>query len=675
MKRVLFAAFLLNYVFPAFSQTIYPGTSPGQASAFRSGDSLVEENNALRMVFLVRDQKIHPVYLMDKSSGEVMYLSATRWFSVTLSDDKTILDEAFQLLGSPGVRSSAPALPVSARYADQIPSLGIAATLVNPETGLRVEWEARLEDGANYVKQRFVFYTKDSLPVTRYTMVELPAKSVTPMGRVDGSPLVSGQMFFALEHPTSQIEMDSAGGDARIFLPRQAPLLSSDSLVITTASGLTPPGQLRRGFLYYIERERSHPYRPFLHYNSWYDLSWVDRKMEEASCLDRIRTFGDSLVKARHVPMKAFLFDDGWDNDSTLWQISIKFPYGFDRMRSLAESYGAHLGVWISPWGGYDPEKAQRLAYGRMQQPPFDTNSNGFSLAGPVYFERFKEVTTRFIQKDGVAIFKFDGVGAGNGASGAGRSYLKDIDALLSLTRQLKQTDKDLYLSLTVGTWPSPYWLYYGDAIWRAGGDFGFAGEGSKRQQWITYRDGQTFKNVVQRAPLYPLNSVMLHGVCIAKLGYPGALGMDSKNIADEIWSFFASGTSLQEMYVDPHLLTTFMWDQLAAAARWSAANSDVLPDVHWIGGDPASGQVYGYAAWAPRKGTLSLRNPSPRAQTFTLDIRQAFELPAGAATSYVLKDARHSGGRDQTVFAGKPVTITLAPYEVRVWDAAPEER
>jgi hypothetical protein len=377
--------------------------------------------------------------------------------------------------------------------------------------------------------------------------------------------------------------------------------------------------------------------------------------------------------------MKAFLFDDGWDNDSTLWQISDKFPYGFDRMKQLAERYGAHLGVWISPWGGYDPEQSLRLAYGRAQHPPFETNSNGFSLAGPVYFDRFKEVTTRFIVKDGVSIFKFDGVGAGNGASGAGRSYLKDIDALLLLTQKLKQTDKDLYLSLTVGTWPSPYWLYYGDAIWRAGGDFGFAGEGSKRQQWITYRDGQSFKNIVQRAPLYPLNSVMLHGICIAKLGYPGALEMDDSNISDEIWSFFASGTSLQELYVNPHLLTTAMWDQLAAAARWSSGNADVLSDVHWIGGDPSAGQIYGYAAWAPRKGTLSLRNPSPKVQTFILDIGKAFELPAGAATSYVLRDARHSGDKkhpggkqEQTVLAGRPQTITLAPYELKVWDALP---
>jgi hypothetical protein len=690
LSRLVFsAALILVCTHPVFSQIPYPGRIPGQANAYRSGDSLILENNVLRMVFAVRGRQLHPVYFRDKSTGADMDLRGSGWFSLTLADGKTIPDEAFQMTGSPVVQSAAQAsaTQASARYADQVSGLTVSATLINNETGLTVGWEARLSDNANYVKQRFVFHARDSLAVTKYTMVELPGTSVGPMattsigpmgttsvrpaGTVDGSPLVSGQMFFALEHPTSQKEIDSSG--ARMYLPRQAALLSSDSLVITTAFGLTPAGQLRRGFLYYIERERAHPYRPYLHYNSWYDLSWVDRKMEEVSCLDRIRTFGDSLVKARHVPLKAFLFDDGWDNDSSLWQISDQFPDGFDRMKDMAEGYGAHLGVWISPWGGYDPEKARRLAYGRLQHPPFETNSNGFSLAGPVYFQRFKEVTTRFMVRDGVSIFKFDGVGAGNGASGAGLSYLKDIDALLLLTQQLKQTDKDLYLSLTVGTWPSPYWLYYGDAIWRAGGDFGFAGQGSKRQQWITYRDGQSFKNIVQRAPLFPLNSVMLHGICIAKLGHPASLEMDDKNIADEIWAFFASGTSLQELYIDPHLLTPTMWDQLAAAAAWSAGNADVLPDVHWIGGDPAGGEVYGYAAWAPRKGTLSLRNPSPRARTFILDIQHVFELPGSAVTAYILRDARHpQDKKEQTVSAGKPVTITLEPYELRVWDALP---
>jgi hypothetical protein len=396
--------------------------------------------------------------------------------------------------------------------------------------------------------------------------------------------------------------------------------------------------------------------------------------MNDSLGLDRIKMYGDSLIKKRKVKLKAFLFDDGWDDNASLWEVSKFFPNGFTDIKNLAESYGAELGLWLSPWGGYDSAKMERLKYGRLQNPPFETNENGFSLAGPVYFKRFEKVTTHFMRKDKVAIFKFDGVGAGNGASGAGLKYQKDIEALLLLTQKLRSINPDLYLSLTVGTWPSVYWLNYGDAIWRAGNDFGFAGSGSKRQQWITYRDGESYKNVVKRAPLYPLNSVMLHGICISNVGYPASLEMDLKNISDGIWSFFASGTSLQELYVNPHLLTTPMWNCLASAAKWSHENADVLKDVHWIGGDPEKGEVYGYASWNSRKGIFSLRNPSGTKKTFEVNLKKIFELPSTEPGSFKLKNIfsseQQQAGRlvppDQTIL------ITLAPYELKIWEALP---
>lgn len=623
------------------------------------------------MIFQIKEDQIHPVSFTDKINHRTITLLPLNWFELSMHDGTIISDKDFHFLKKPLVKLMAPN-EKSARYADHLSGKMIEATFVNSSSGLSIHWEASLSDGANYIKQKWEFHTKDSLPIIKYAMLEVPAASMIQEGTVDGSPLVSQQMFFALEHPMSHNEI---GEDKAVSsLPWQNALKYSDNLVITTVSGVTPANQLRRGFLYYLERERAHPYRSYLHYNSWYDLSWVDRKMEENSSLDRIKMYGDSLIKKRHVSMKAFLFDDGWDNDSTLWQVSSNFPDGFTKMHALANSYGAHIGLWLSPWGGYGESQEQRLKYGRMQHPPFETNENGFSLAGPVYFNRFKEVTTNFMLKDGVSIFKFDGVGAGNGASGAGLTYQKDIEALLTLTKDLRNVNPDLYLSLTVGTWPSPYWLYYGDAVWRAGSDFGFTGKGDKRQQWITYRDAESYKHVVKRAPLFPLNSVMLHGINISKVGYPKQLEMDFKGISDGIWSFFGSGTSLQELYINPHLLTHEMWDCLAAAAKWSQDNAKVLQDVHWIGGDPSKEEIYGYAAWSPAKGVFTLRNPSPDSQTINIDVQKIFELPEHSSSYFELSSAINKKDTSSgiKVQKGKSFTIVLAPFEVKVFDALP---
>ncbi len=671
MRILIFIFFILCSYIDASAQTIYPGKAPGKTIALHTANSFTLENNSIKIIFQIKNNQLHPVSFIDKSNNNSVNLVPVNWFELTMQNGNIISDKNFQLVAGPKIKSITPQKN-TARYADKLNGKIIAATFINKSSGLKINWEARLTDDANYIQQQWEFHAKDSLPIIKYTMLEIPAASAFQDGRVDGSPIILKQMFLALEHPMSKNEINKTV--AVSYLPVQNALQPSDSFVITTVMGATPFNQLRRGFLYYLERERAHPYRSYLHYNSWYDLSWSDRKMKEDSCLDRIKIYGDSLIKKRKVHVKAFLFDDGWDNDSTLWQVSKNFPEGFSRMQQLANSYDANLGLWISPWGGYDPSQSKRIKYGNMQHPPFETNEHGFSLAGPVYFNRFKKVTTTFMKKYNVSIFKFDGVGAGNGASGAGLNYQKDIEALLKLTKELRKVNTDLYLSLTVGTWPSAYWLFYGDATWRAGGDFGMMGTGTKRQKWITYRDGESYKNIVKRAPLYPLNSVMLHGINIAGLGYPAHLEMDIKDISDGIWDFFASGTSLQEMYINPHLLTTPMWNCLADAANWSQHNADVLQDVHWIGGDPSKAEIYGYAAWSPRKGIFSLRNPSSQTQTFIVDIEKIFELPENAASLYSLKNVIDTNDHllKLTAQKGKTFSITLAPYELKIWEAIP---
>ena len=53
-----------------------------------------------------------------------------------------------------------------------------------------------------------------------------------------------------------------------------------------------------------------------------------------------------------------------------------------------------------------------------------------------------------------------------------------------------------------------------------------------------------------------------------------------------------------------------------------------MLPDVHWVGGNPWDGSkanVYGWAAWNGPKATLALRNPAASRQTFTITLREHY--------------------------------------------------
>ncbi|MBK0383657.1 hypothetical protein I5M32_11875 [Pedobacter sp. SD-b] len=648
------------------AQVFLAGKNPGIASInIKKSDKLIQlKNKTLQADFTIINGTLAALDFKNKeqSSSKIDFKDQAL-FEFVLKDKSRIKSTTFKVQGEPIIKDIS-ADPAAQKLADRFAGKSITLNLIEEKANISVKWTVSLRDNANYIRQNFSINSPNPVMAKRVILLNLPANpNIKETSRVDGSPLAGEQLFFAIEHPMSQI--DSAAKNISCFLPRLE-ALNNGVLDVSVAWGVYPKDQERRAYLYYIERERAAPYHQLLHYNSWYDLSWSDRKMEEGSSLDRIQTYADSLITKRNTPMDAFLFDDGWDDNQSLWKFNKNFPQGFDNLAKLAAKYNAHLGVWMSPWGGYDEAKVQRLKYGMAQNPPFKTNENGFSLTGKSYYERFKAVTSEFVTKNGIKIFKFDGVGAGNGADGASLKYQADIEAFVKLIESLRKLDPKLYISMTVGTWPSPYWLKIGDNIWRAGDDTGLDGEGTVRQKLINYRDAQIHKNIVVRAPLYPLNALMSHGICIANNGIPGTVKNNDKEIADEIWSFFGSGTSLQELYVNPHLLNSNNWDQLAKAIAWSRKNATVLADVHWVGGNPAKQEVYGFASWNPQKATLSLRNPSDQTQTFKVNVRDVLQIPTKFKSNYIFKDAKENGDK---VANGEEFTITLAPFEVKVMD------
>ena len=254
--------------------------------------------------------------------------------------------------------------------------------------------------------------------------------------------------------------------------------------------------------------------------------------------------------KKRNVTLDSFLFDDGWDDDRTLWRFHEGFPDGFTPLRAAAARYDAGIGVWLSPFGGYNHAKEQRLKCGYEQG--FETNANGFSLAGPKYYQRFHDICLEMVEKYGVNQFKFDGLAAGARASESG--LMRDGDGMMHLIADLRAAKPDIYINETTGTWPSPFWLLYVDSTWRGGADHDFQGKGSWCQQWMTYRDAETYHNVVKRGPLYPLNSLMLHGIIYAT-NAAHLRSMSDEDFSDQAREFFGTGTQLQEMYITPKLL------------------------------------------------------------------------------------------------------------------------
>ena len=634
------------------------------ASVLSAAATLSLENEVLAATWTI-DGGVFRARGISERQGGSRFAMPEQVFALTLADGSRIAATDMRILGTPATELLQPSQ--SARLAERLAGRRLTVRLEDPQRHLGVTWRAELRDGSRYLRQEITLRAQSApVPVREIALVDLTVRGAQLTGSVKGSPVTIGRWFVGFEHPLSESTID--GDRVRCVLKRELPLRAESPVVVSSVVGVTRSGQMRRDFLAYVERERAHPYRTFLHYNSWYDIGYFG-KYSESEALGVIQAFGEQLVRRRGVVMDSFLFDDGWDDPKTLWGFHAGFPDGFARLRAAAAQYGAAPGIWMSPWGGYGDPKKERLAL--AQQQGFETNEGGFALSGPKYYARFRDACFRMVREYSVNQFKFDGTGNASRAF-PGSVFDSDFDAAIRLVEELRAEKPDLYVNLTTGTYPSPFWLRYADSIWRGGEDHDFAGVGSDRQQWMTYRDGDTFEHVVRRGALYPLNALMLHGLIYAR--HAKRLDTDPhRDFIDEAHAYFGSGTQLQEMYVTP-TLTGEQWDALAESARWSRQNASTLVDTHWLGGDPKKLEVYGWGAWSANRGIVTLRNPSDRQQTFALDIARALELPDGAVRRYSAASpwTRDRGRRAIQLQAGAEHAVLLAPFEVMTLNMEP---
>ena len=665
----ILAALLLTAGARAESRLEFPGPAPGDAQGKVYNDELILQNRLLSCAWSVSEGGLKPRYIKNKLTSNTIQMQEAQCFQFIMEGGQVTKASDLKVVGRPKLESLEPNSE-SCRLAERFAGKQISVTLASSNNNLEVEWRAILRDGSNYVRQEVTLVAANKpIKLEEVVLLELSESNAKIMGTVDGSPVVVGNMFFAYEHPLSKSQkLQRSSNVLQCSLPYFILLKPGEPIVYSSVIGIVPQGQLRRGFLYYIERERAHPYRPFLHYNSWYDIGYGAEKILEHDFLEVIKLFGNELTEERKVVIDSFVLDDGWDDPASLWRFHKGFPNGFSNLQKAAKEYDSNLGAWLSPFGGYGKAKQERLKYGQKQG--FETNKSGFSLAGSTYYSRFRDVCTKMLREYGLNYFKFDGIGVGGRPAGTNNEFARDMNALLRLISDLRRVKPDVFINITTGTWASPFWLWYGDSIWRSGRDWGTHGWGSKRQQQITYRDKETYHNVVIRAPLHPLNSLMTQGVMFANHGLPN----ESEALADDIRAFFAGGTDCQELYITPSLMRPQDWDALAEAAQWSRSNADVLVDTHWIGGDPARGEIYGWASWSKRKGILSLRNPLDKPGTITIDIGKAFELPMDAAKRYSLKSPWKKDLNKPAIvlIAGGKHTFELKPFEVLVFDATP---
>ena len=508
---LLIAVVLAPAVLLAQPRCLIPGVDPGPVKAEMTPSYAQLSNKSLRVRWERVEGTLGQGMMIDLLTDQREGLGlGTKLFEIKMRSGEQIDSNQMKIVFGPRLEKIRPSSGTP-RAAAAISGEAVSAVFRSKSGSLEVEWKAIMLNGSNYIREEATFKPiGGDFDASQIEMVDAECVEPKVTGTVLGSPVASAFYFMGMEHPMARSSAN--GPSAKCWIERKIPITTESPVTYSAVFGVSSRGEMRRSFLNYVERERAHPYRPFLHYNSWLDISYGAPYTAD-QCVEALNAFGEELVQKRAVTMVSSLFDDGWDDTKTVWKFNNGFPDGFTPLKETTAKYGFAPGVWLSPWGGYGDARTQRLATGKAEG--YEIDRQGFALSGPKYFERFRQVCLDFVSKYGVNQFKFDGTGSPDKHT-QGSKFDSDFDAAIQLIHDLRQAKPDLFINLTTGTWPSPFWLRFADSTWRGGYDSNFAGVGTKRQQWITYRDGDTYHGVVEKGSLYPVSSLMLHGIIYA---------------------------------------------------------------------------------------------------------------------------------------------------------------
>ena len=643
---------------------------PGVAKITQKSNSYQLANKVLKASFINTGGKLY-----FNGCSELGLQPDTELFKVLLGDGKTITASEMKLedVKMVTLAENPSAATASLRYAGK----ALEARFTYEE--LSIVWRAVLRNGSHYLRTEMDIQAAKDLPMKgivamNYLVAKNSAYTAPEVvGNTRGAILASNHIFAGLETPMGLNSCKDEGNATHIegLWRRNTTLKAGKTWNISSVVGLVAPKQLRRSFLAYSERERAVAWRPYPVYISWYELN-IDRNNAQApsykgnmtveQCADVVSHWKTHFYDKYQMAPKAFVWDDGWDQYGT-WTFNPNFPNGFDEPANEAKKMGTGIGAWLGPVGGYGQSGEYRRAYWRSK--------GGMQLSNEDYYNFFIRCCTNMIDRYDFRFFKFDGISAQASAIGPdeGTRGEENAEAIISIERAVRQKRPDIFLNTTVGTWASPFWFHFTDAVWRQEGDYGEAGDqGTDRERWITYRDRLVYQNFIQRSPVCPINTLMTHGFILSRWGAVSK-NMDYDGIVREMRCAFACGSGMVELYNDYKLMDEIkdnqgnagaLWKDLAECIKWQQEQADVLPDAHWVGGNPWDGKkanVYGWAAWNGKKSVLTLRNPSASAQSFTTTLREALEIPSYVRGKITLAHA-FSQAELQGMPINKPIDI-----------------
>jgi len=417
-----------------------------------------------------------------------------------------------------------------------------------------------------------------------------------------GSPVAlrgqGGGTFLGLEYPAgTNVAKPDATGAMRVDAGVEVGVRISDAGWVSepVVWGLSPDTHVKRWFERYLDDIRVAPLRPYVLYNTWYDVrspEYTDREYDVMNTqnLQRIiDDFGDVMEAHPDFRLDTFVLDDGWDVYASDWVLREKeFPGGLGPVGTALDEIDADLGIWYGPTGGYS-FRQKRIDW--MSDHGYEVVGDQFCLAGEKYHELLKSRTVEMVRDTDVAYFKWDGIQFSCSEPDHGHpvgvySRRAVLDALVDLCDAVRQEKPEIFLNITSGTWLSPWWLKYANTIWMQGRDYGYSDVPSisRRDAAITYRDVVLYQDYGVNDFWFPIANLMTHGIIKGHLQKLGGEVEPLDKFTDNAVLYFARGVAMWELYVSPDLLSEAEWAAIVEGGAWARDRFDTLKTTEMIG-------------------------------------------------------------------------------------------
>ena len=566
--------------------------------------------------------------------------------------------------------------------------LGLNFTFVWEATAfcLKVNYEV---DSSRFSMRKWIELSDSSYGIQFLDRIDVESMTFENPQFSDGSfgqPVLNGDIFLGVEYPTVENEITNASVQIGYVVGatiKKEPYSSHTSIIGSSASR----SKLEETFMEYVEGIKAEKTRPYLLYNSWYDLrnpAIVPDSagvMNEQSVLNTIQAFRDRLYSPYGIALDAFVLDDAWDKYESLWGIdSARFPHGFSPFVESLKSMNTRLGLWASPFCGYS-NRDLRVNWGAAHG--YERTGDFLCFAGTKYKAAFKDMMTGYTREYGVGYFKWDGFLLSCSETDHGHlpgifSREANVATYIDVMKSVRKINPDIFLNITSGTWLSPWWLKYADCIWMQGEDYGYAESVpsmNDRDKAITYKDVVLWDDYQKLHLLFPISSLMTHGIIKGRFNLLGGAKESLDSFCDEVMMYFGRGVMMWELYISPDILSTEEWNAIASSVKWAKANRSVLEKTKMVLGNPLEKEPYGYAHLTKEKGILVLRNPNAIKQTISLQLAPelgdidpdvAYYVKVIYPYNFILPEPVKINGR---------VSVELDGYEVLTAELIPAEK